>query len=80
MSARLLVVVGARPNFVKVAPILQALHETPSKWSCCTPVSTTTTPSANRSWRCSAFPSPDFRLGVGSASHARQTAAVMVGW
>jgi UDP-N-acetylglucosamine 2-epimerase (non-hydrolysing) len=79
VSARLLVVVGARPNFVKVAPILHALRETSVQ------TQLMHTGQHYDYALCESFldkldfPEADFRLGVGSASHAKQTAAVMVG-
>jgi UDP-N-acetylglucosamine 2-epimerase (non-hydrolysing) len=79
VSARLLVVVGARPNFVKVAPILHALRETSVQ------AQLMHTGQHYDYALCESFldkldfPEADFRLGVGSASHAKQTAAVMVG-
>jgi UDP-N-acetylglucosamine 2-epimerase (non-hydrolysing) len=79
VSVRLLVVVGARPNFVKVAPILHALREASVD------AQLMHTGQHYDYALCESFldkldfPEPDFRLGVGSASHAKQTAAVMVG-
>ena len=79
MSARLLVVVGARPNFVKVAPILQALRETPVQAELLHTGQHYDYALCESFLEVLGFPEPDFRLGVGSASHAQQTAAVMVG-
>jgi UDP-N-acetylglucosamine 2-epimerase (non-hydrolysing) len=72
-----LVVAGARPNFMKVAPILAALerrgvprvlvhtgqHYDPAM--------------SGDFFRDLGIPAPDYHLGVGSASHAVQTARIM---
>lgn len=79
MSPRLLVVVGARPNFVKVAPILHALGETSVEGRLLHTGQHYDYALCESFLEKLGFPEPDFRLGVGSASHARQTAAVMVG-
>ncbi len=71
-------VLGARPNFMKIAPIMQELAKYPddSSRSSSTPANTTT-PTCRRfsskSWRCP----PDKNLEVGSGSHAQQTALIM---
>jgi UDP-N-acetylglucosamine 2-epimerase (non-hydrolysing) len=76
---RLLVVVGARPNFVKVAPVLHALRDSPLE------VALLHTGQHYDHALYGSFleqldmPSPDFHLGVGSGTHAEQTAGVMVG-
>jgi UDP-N-acetylglucosamine 2-epimerase (non-hydrolysing) len=74
---RVLVVAGARPNFMKVAPVLAVLraqgHETVL-------VHTGHHYDAQMSdafFRDLDLPEPDFHLGVGSGSHAVQTAKVM---
>jgi UDP-N-acetylglucosamine 2-epimerase (non-hydrolysing) len=74
---RVLVVAGARPNFMKVAPILRALkfhgHEGVL-------VHTGQHYDARMSdafFRDLELPAPDFHLEVGSGTHARQTARVM---
>ena len=77
MSSRVTAVVGARPNFIKVAPVLHALegvdirllhtgqHYDPSL----------------SGWFIERLrmPAPDANLGVGSGSHAQQTAGVITG-
>lgn len=77
---RLTLVAGARPNFMKVAPMVRAFARQPEKFS----------------WRLVhtgqhydhdmnqvffdelGIPQPDVRLGCGGGSHASQTAAIMV--
>jgi UDP-N-acetylglucosamine 2-epimerase (non-hydrolysing) len=84
-SARLpgrsvLCVVGARPNFVKVAPVVHALAATEG-------VRAGVVNTGQHYDRALAgsfiehlgMPAPDHDLGVGSGTHARQTAAVLVG-
>ena len=72
-------VVGARPNFMKVAPIVAAMKKRPSKFL---PLVVHTGQHYDASMSDSFFrdldlPQPDTHLEVGSASHAAQTAAVM---
>ncbi len=70
-------IVGARPNFMKIAPVMDALatHAVDQLL-----VHTGQHYDANMSkvfFDELGLPKPDLYLGVGSASHARQTAAVM---
>ena len=72
-------VVGARPNFMKVAPIVAAMKKRPSQFQ---PLVVHTGQHYDAAMSDSFFqdldlPQPDTHLGVGSASHAAQTAAVM---
>ncbi len=76
---RILFVVGARPNFMKVAPVLEAVKKS-GKFEC-TLVHTGQHYDANMSdvfFRDLDMPQPDRFLGVGSGSHAEQTAKVMI--
>ena len=80
MSSNVILVVGARPNFVKVAPLVRALAQLDD-----------VRPSLlhtgqHYDWALSqAFieelelPEPEHYLNVGSGSHAEQTAGVLVG-
>jgi UDP-N-acetylglucosamine 2-epimerase (non-hydrolysing) len=71
-------VVGARPNFMKVAPVLRALAERPGVHQ--TLVHTGQHYDAAMSevfFQQLEMPAPDYNLGVGSGTHAQQTAAVM---
>lgn len=80
MRAEVMVVTGARPNFVKVAPVVHALSQDEG-----VPVSLLHTGQHYDRSLSGAFieqldlPPPSHHLGVGSGSHAEQTAAVMVG-
>jgi UDP-N-acetylglucosamine 2-epimerase (non-hydrolysing) len=71
-------VVGARPNFMKAAPVLHALAK--RRTVAQTLVHTGQHYDANMSdvfFSQLEIPSPDVNLGVGSGSHARQTAEIM---
>jgi UDP-N-acetylglucosamine 2-epimerase (non-hydrolysing) len=81
---RILTIVGARPNFMKVAPIIRAIRDHNEKRE---------TPSINhqlvhtgqhydevmsdRFFADLGLPKPDVHLGIGSGSHAVQTAEIM---
>ncbi|HEV7375556.1 MAG TPA: UDP-N-acetylglucosamine 2-epimerase (non-hydrolyzing) [Pyrinomonadaceae bacterium] len=72
-------VVGARPNFMKVAPIVEAMKRRAEEFAP-TIVHTGQHYDAQMSdafFRDLSLPEPDVYLGVGSSSHAVQTAAVM---
>lgn len=73
-------VVGARPNFMKMAPIINALNEHPDAFEHIL-VHTGQHYDAKMSqafFDDLGMPRPDIDLGVGSGSHAEQTAQVMV--
>jgi UDP-N-acetylglucosamine 2-epimerase (non-hydrolysing) len=70
-------VVGARPNFMKVAPLMRALQPLGARQ---TLVHTGQHYDENMSdvfFTQLAMPAPDVNLGVGSGSHAAQTAEIM---
>ena len=72
-------VVGARPNFMKVAPIVEEMKRREREF---TPLVVHTGQHYDASMSDAFFadlemPQPDVYLGVGSASHAAQTAAIM---
>lgn len=74
-------VCGARPNFMKVAPLYHALVR--EGWA--TPVIVHTGQHYDANMSATFFsefglPEPHVRLGVGSGSHAEQTARVMVAY
>src|SRR5215207_8324829 len=72
-------VVGARPNFMKVAPIVEAMRRRASEFA---PTILHTGQHydermSDAFFRDLGLAAPDVHLGVGSGSHAQQTAAVM---
>jgi UDP-N-acetylglucosamine 2-epimerase (non-hydrolysing) len=74
-------VVGARPNFMKAAPVLHALRTRPGMRQ--TLVHTGQHYDKNLSdvfFSQLELPAPDVNLGVGSSTHARQTADIMTGF
>jgi len=75
---RILSVVGARPNFMKLAPVDRELAKRPDVEH----VIVHTGQHYDREMSAAFFeqlwiPAPDYHLGVGSGSHAQQTARVM---
>jgi len=82
-TQKLLLVAGARPNFMKVAPIYWAIDRGGRGRFQVELVHTGQHYDASMSdgfFRDLGLPEPDVNLGVGSASHAEQTARVMVGF
>jgi UDP-N-acetylglucosamine 2-epimerase len=76
---KILHVVGARPNFMKLAPVLSALSV--RKGIHQVVVHTGQHYDASMSdvfFQQLEIPKPDYNLGVGSASHAQQTAQIMM--
>jgi UDP-N-acetylglucosamine 2-epimerase (non-hydrolysing) len=77
---KFLLVAGARPNFMKIAPVMEAFRPYLGAHEVCL-VHTGQHYDAKMSddfFRDLGIPEPDVNLGVGSASHAEQTARVMV--
>ncbi|HYY42496.1 MAG TPA: UDP-N-acetylglucosamine 2-epimerase, partial [Pyrinomonadaceae bacterium] len=73
-------VLGARPNFMKVAPIVAAMHRRAREFQ---PLVVHTgqhydAQMSDAFFRDLELPAPDVHLGVGSGSHAAQTANVML--
>ena len=78
MPGPLLCVVGARPNFMKMAPILRALGALGAYDVSLVHTGQHYDASMNDVFFAElALPDPDVHLGVGSGTHAVQTAAVM---
>ena len=83
MSTEIVVhlIAAARPNFMKVAPLYHALAA--ADW--CRPILVHTGQHYDSNMSDAFFddlrlPKPDFHMGVGSGSHAEQTAGVMVAY
>ena len=77
---RVVVVAGARPNFMKVAPVIEVMDRYPEVFEC---VLVHTGQHYDEAMSKSFFdalglPKPDIDLGVGSGSHAEQTGRVMI--
>ncbi|MDW8002986.1 MAG: UDP-N-acetylglucosamine 2-epimerase (non-hydrolyzing) [Deltaproteobacteria bacterium] len=89
---KLILVTGARPNFVKIAPIVRALEKIRGQQSRCL----TKRHNQNLEWRIVHtgqhydyemsqvffeeldIPEPDYHLNAGAGTHAEQTAKIMV--
>jgi UDP-N-acetylglucosamine 2-epimerase (non-hydrolysing) len=77
---KVITVVGVRPNFMKVAPILKEMDRRKNEF---TPVLVHTGQHYDEKMSDAFFrdldmPKPDIHLGAGSGSHAQQTASVMI--
>src|SRR5215471_4306400 len=79
INMKILNVVGARPNFMKIAPIVEKMKKAPDL----EPILVHTGQHYSEGmsdvfFRDLGIPVPDVHLGVGSGSHAEQTARIMV--
>lgn len=71
-------VVGARPNFIKIASILRACRKAPEIKSVLVHTGQHYTENMNETFfETLDIPTPSVNLGVGSGSHAQQTAEIM---
>ena len=71
--------VGARPNFMKIAPIVHEINRIPGIEHRLIHSGQHYDEQMSESiFRDLQIPKPDYNLGVGSGSHARQTAEVMI--
>lgn len=75
---RLICVAGARPNFMKLAPLLRVLNQDPELQ----PILVHTgqhydDAMSGRFFRDLGIPEPDYHLQVGSGTHAEQTAEIL---
>ena len=78
MPARILCVAGARPNFIKIAPIVRALGARPGLEPRLVHTGQHFDDKLSRVFFDHlGIPRPDVELSVGSASHAQQTAEIM---
>jgi len=76
------IIVGARPNFMKAAPVLAEMRRRPDSFL---PRLIHTGQHYDTAMSASFFedlglPQPDFNLNVGSGTHAEQTARIMLGY
>jgi UDP-N-acetylglucosamine 2-epimerase (non-hydrolysing) len=85
-SIKLLVVAGARPNFMKIAPLLKAFQahnarrspdDPKLKWQLVHTGQHYDAKMSDIFFAELGIPAPDVNLGVGSGSHAAQTSAIM---
>jgi len=78
-AGSVLCVVGARPNYMKVAPLIRALRADPAapRASLVHTGQHYDEEMNDRLFAGLDLPPPDVNLGVGSASHAQQTAEIM---
>jgi len=77
---RILAVAGARPNFMKIAPLMHEFARRPGRFE---PILVHTGQHYDKAMSDSFFrdlgiPEPDVNLGVGSGTHGQQTAQVLV--
>jgi UDP-N-acetylglucosamine 2-epimerase (non-hydrolysing) len=79
MSGPVLHVTGARPNFPKAAPVLRALDSLGVPQRLLHTGQHYGEQMFEVFFRQLGLPAPDINLGVGSGTHARQTAAIMTG-
>jgi UDP-N-acetylglucosamine 2-epimerase (non-hydrolysing) len=78
MAPKILHVVGARPNFMKVAPVHRALAARDVPQSVVHTGQHYDAVMSDNILRELGMPEPDVNLGVGSGTHAQQTGQVMV--
>jgi len=71
-------VVGARPNFVKAAPVLRALRQRGMRQTLVHTGQHYDRDMSDLFFTQLEIPEPDFNLAVGSGSHAAQTAQIML--
>jgi len=74
---RVLVVAGARPNFMKIAPILSALRSAGHEGILVHTGQHYDAAMSDTFFAELGIPHPDYHLGVGTGSHAVQTAKIM---
>ena len=77
---KILLVVGARPNFMKVAPVYKEFKKHPEKIDVrlCHTGQHYDVKMSDVFFQQLGIPEPDYYLGVGSGSHAVQTANIMI--
>ncbi|MBA3777804.1 MAG: UDP-N-acetylglucosamine 2-epimerase (non-hydrolyzing) [Chloroflexi bacterium] len=78
MGAPIAHIVGARPNFMKAAPVIRALEDREVAQRVIHTGQHYDATMSDIFFRDLGLPEPDLNLGVGSGSHATQTAALLV--
>ena len=78
VSTDLLVVVGARPNFMKAAPVVEAARRAGLSTALLHTGQHYDVALSRVFFEDLALPEPDVYLGIGSGSHAAQTAGIML--
>ena len=78
-------IAGARPNFMKIAPIIDAIHKAQNKGDKISYRLIHTGQHYDKNMSDSFFeqlgiPQPDVNLGAGGGTQAEQTAAIMIGY
>jgi UDP-N-acetylglucosamine 2-epimerase (non-hydrolysing) len=79
VNASVTAVVGARPNFVKVAPVVEALQSLGTRVRLLHTGQHYDQPLSGGFIERLGMPEPDANLGVGSGTHGEQTAGVLIG-
>jgi UDP-N-acetylglucosamine 2-epimerase (non-hydrolysing) len=77
-SFKLLIVAAARPNFMKVAPLIRAMDQHGLRYVLVHTGQHYDDEMSGIFFRDLGLPAPDYNLGVGSGSHAEQTAHTML--
>jgi UDP-N-acetylglucosamine 2-epimerase (non-hydrolysing) len=77
MTGSIVHLVGARPNFMKAAPVIRACHDLGLRQKLVHTGQHYSDALSDIFFRELELPEPDLNLGVGSGSHAVQTAATM---
>ncbi len=79
MTTHVAHVIGARPNFIKAAPVIRALRDRGVAQRVVHTGQHYDERMSDVFFRDLDLPTPDVNLGIGSGTHAEQTAAAMVG-
>ncbi len=80
-TAKVVLVAGARPNFVKIAPLMREMRKSPGLKPILVHTGQHYDDALSRKFfQDLEIPEPDVHLGVGSGSHAEQTARILEGF
>jgi UDP-N-acetylglucosamine 2-epimerase (non-hydrolysing) len=80
-AVKVVLVAGARPNFVKIAPLIREMRKTPGLNPTLVHTGQHYDDEMSRRFFCDLeIPEPDVHLGVGSGSHGVQTARILEGF